>query len=170
MFKAVKKTVGLLQAGKHLATITSASEVVPSHADSMPWKDVTPQIKVTVRGEKGSISQWFNLKGYQNKSDFPDGNAPEGCFFASSEFGNEQYVVDETTKERRESEEKTETAMRMFGEFGATAGINAGADFTLEDLIGKEIGVVVRDADNGGVNVHYFMEAERVKSTEEVEA
>ena len=104
-----KKFAGkLLEAGMHLVTVSAIVEDKPSHAADMPWKDVTPQVKITVKNDNGFISSWFNLRGYKNVNDYPNGIAPKGFEFASSEFGEEQYLISSKTKVRVESAEKSE--------------------------------------------------------------
>lgn len=170
VFTAVKKVLkgGLLSVGKHLTTITDIVEDVATA--SANWADLTPQIKVVFKNASGTITQWFNMKGYKSIADFPTGIAPKGFEFRSSENGNENYLVNIKTNKRVESDEKTAQAMKIFGEFACDAGIAEGEDFGIADVIGKEIGVAVRDNNRGGVEVHYTMPASRVKVSEDAEA
>jgi hypothetical protein len=159
----------LLDAGMHLVTVSAIVEDKPSHASDMPWKDVTPQVKVTVKNAEGFISHWFNLKGYKNASDYPDGIAPKGHEFASSEFGEEQYLINSTTKQRVENLERTEKALEGLLDFAVQCGIPAGTAFELKDLEGKSLAVKVRAGDSSN-EVHFFTNASRVKQTSEVTA
>lgn len=162
-FKAVKKVLkgGLLNTGEHLVSIESIIEDASS--PSTNWADTTPQIKATMKNDDGVITRWFNMKGYQSLEDFPTGKAPKGFEFRSSEQGDENYLVNSKTNERVESEEKTALAEKIFCEFACDAGVEEGADFDENDLIEAELGVVVRDNGNGGVEVHYTKPASQVK-------
>jgi len=161
-FKAIKKVLkgGLLNAGEHLVSIDSIIE--DSASPSSNWEDITPQLRVTMKNEDGVITRWFNMKGYQSIEDFPTGKAPKGFEFRSSENGDEGYLVDSKTNERVESEEKTALAEKIFCEFACDAGVEEGADFDENDLLGAELGVVVRN-NASGVEVHYTKPASQVE-------
>ena len=140
----------------------------------MPWKDITPQVKVTVKNDNGFISHWFNLRGYKNVNDCPNGIAPKGHEFVSSEYGNEQYLIDSKTKERIVSEDKTETAIAGLMDFTVQTGIPEGTEFeSLKELFAavadKQLAVMVREGENSN-EVHYFTKASRVKVSDEVTA
>jgi|CXWL01.1.fsa_nt_gi hypothetical protein len=167
-FKSIAKVLvgGLLGTGEHKCTITEIG--MDLSKPSPNWSDRTPQIKTVFKNDKGTITQWNNLKGYKTIKDFANGVAPKGFEFRSSEAGDENYLVNLKTNERVESPDKTATCERMFAEMGNDAGIAEGADFTISDLIGKEVGVVVR-AKGKGVEVHYTKPASRVRVESDVE-
>jgi len=171
-FVSVKKVLkgGLLSIGQHLTTIASIVEAKPTEDIDRQWNDDTPQLEVTFQSEEGSIKKWYNLAGYKSKSDYPTGVAPKGFEFRSSANGDENYLVNIKTGMRVQDEEKTATAEKIFCELANDAGIAEGEGFGISDLIGKQIGVNVRDNNKGGVEVHYTMPASRVQVSEDAQA
>lgn len=173
LFTSIKKVIkgGLLQAGQHITKVASLVEVQAEQA--LNWVDRTTQIKAEFKNEEGVICRWFNTAGYKSIADFPTGIAPKGFEFRSSENGNENYLVSIKTNERVISDEKTETAYKMIGEFIEDCGIPAGTEFAdfnafASAVTGSEVGVCVKD-DGGKVSVAYTMHAERVKSAVEAD-
>jgi len=154
----------LFSPGMNYGTVSSIEEDVPS-GDNNPWNDVTPQVKAVVRNKTGFITIWFNLKGYKNATDFPDGVAPKGHEFVSSENGNEEYLMNSKTKVRVEDEVRTEQAVSNLLDFAAKCGVVGEFDFP--DLLDKQVGVMVRERGTR-VEAHYFVKFEDV--AEEVTA
>jgi hypothetical protein len=150
---------GLLADGEHLCTIESIKEDVAAPTKNGAFKDLTPQIAICFKNEDGIITQWVNTKGFMSKEDYPDGKAPKGFEFRSSENGNEQYAVDIKTAMRVENTAKSEIGMKILGELANTAGFETGEDLDLEDLLGREVRVVVHTV-NGQKRVHYTAKAE----------
>ena len=163
---SIKKVAigGLLEKGEHLTIIASVVPATPSGKDNTPWSDVTKQFKVTFEEEESGkiISKWYNIQGYQRKSDFDNGLAPQGHRFASSQHGNEEYLINKKSMERVVSVERTAEAMKILGELVSTAGIAEGEEIEITDLVGKSIGVMVRDGDKSP-EVHYTMIAEAIE-------
>jgi hypothetical protein len=167
---------GFFTPGQHAVVIESImdeqSRVVKE------WKDRTPQVKVTFRNDSGVLSHWYNLKGFKklNKEENPKAIAPKGFEYrqASDDAGNgigEFYLVNTKTGIREEDEAATETAMSIFSGMASDAGIAAGTAFDLEDLKGRQIGIMVRNrAENGKVEIHYTMPAEKVVVADEIGA
>ncbi len=167
MFSVTKKKFdnAIMSAGLHKVEISAFSETKPKVA---PWSDITKQTQVTFKNAAGEkISMWNNFIGYRNKTDFPDGKAPKGFMFLSSEGHNENYLVNEKTKARVVSDERTADAVRIFLEFLEETGTaEEGAEFNsvdeiitfaLENLIGVEMGVKVRLNEQNKSEVHHTM-------------
>jgi len=175
MFTVTKKKFAdfnIMPAGLHKAIIAAFAETKPKLA---PWADITKQTQVTFENEEGAkISMWNNFIGYRNKTDFPDGKAPKGFQFMSSEGHNENYLMNSETKKRVVSEDRTNDAVRIFLEFLEESGIvEAGAEFqsideviqfASENLIGVEMGVKVRINDDNKSEVHHTMSLANVIS------
>ena len=181
MFTVTKKKFAdfnIMSAGLHKAIISAFAETKPKLA---PWADITKQTQTTFENEEGAkISMWNNFIGYRNKTDFPDGKAPKGFQFMSSEGHNENYLVNSTTKDRVVSDERTADAVRIFLEFLEESGtVDEGQEFdsideiiqfAAEHLVGTEMGVKVRiNADNKS-EVHHTMRLADVEAKLNVEA
>lgn len=178
MFKIIVKARvflgALLSAGEHKVVISEIAETVSKPSDN--WKDQTPQIEVKFKGENDRVlTHWFQLKGYKQAKDYPNGKAPAGFAFRSSENGNEQYAVNIKTGNRVEDPAKTATCMNILGEFAATCGIAEETEINstselIEALQGAELGIKVRSRADDKVEYHYSMPVENVKSSSEAEA
>lgn len=177
MFKIIVKarefSGKLLSAGEHAVSISEASETVSKTSDN--WDDQTPQIEVKFKNEEGSLTHWFQLRGFMQAKDYANGKAPKGIVFRNSENGNEQYAVDIKTNERLEDEAKTDTCKRIISEFLADCGV---AEDTVIDSIAKaikamsgaEVGIKVRERGDGKVEYHYAMSVDKVRDMEDAEA
>ena len=177
MFKIIVKarefSGKLLSAGEHAVSISEASETVSKTSDN--WDDQTPQIEVKFKNETGSLTHWFQLRGFMQAKDYPNGKAPKGIVFRNSENGNEQYAVDLKTNERLEDEAKTDTCKRIIAEFLADCGV---AEDTVIDSVAKavkamsgaEVGIKVRERGDGKVEYHYAMSVDKVRDMEDAEA
>ncbi len=168
MFTVTKKKFAdfnIMSAGLHKAVISAFAETKPKIA---PWSDITKQTQVTFENEEGAkISMWNNFIGYRNKTDFPDGKAPKGFLFMSSEGHNENYLVNAATKARVISDERTADAVRIFLEFLEESGtVQEGQEFdsvdeiitfAMTNLVGTEMGVKVRINDDNKSEVHHTM-------------
>ena len=109
------------------------------------------------------------------QKDYPNGKAPKGIAFRSSENGNENYAVDSATNERIEDEANTATCLNIIGEFASDCGIAENTKITstkqlLTLLQGAEVGIKVRAKSDDKVEYHYSMPVDRVKATEDAEA
>lgn len=171
-FKSTAKVIkgGFFATGEHKVMISSIIPDVPSKAPGMPWTDLHQQLKVTFKNEEGVQSKWYQLAGYKSAVDFADGVAPEGHEFVSSEAGiardkPENYLINSETGERVESVEKTAKCMQIIGELANDAGLAEGEEFGIEDLLGREIGIVIKDNE-----IAYTKSASRVKGLVETEA
>ena len=175
MFTVTKKKFAdfnIMSAGLHKAIICAFAETKPKIA---PWSDITKQTQVTFENEEGAkISMWNNFIGYRNKTDFPDGKAPKGFQFMSSEGHNENYLVNSTTKARVVSDERTADAVRIFLEFLEESGtVEEGQEFNsideiitfaTEHLLGTEMGVKVRLNEQNKSEVHHTMSLANVEA------
>ncbi len=175
MFTTTKKKFAdfnIMSAGLHKATIVAFAETKPKLA---PWSDVTKQTVVTFENAEGAkISMWNNFIGYRNKTDFPDGKAPKGHAFMSSEGHNENYLVNTGTKARVVSDERTADAVRIFLEFLEESGVAKEGDefesideiiaFATENLLDVQMGVKVRINDDNKSEVHHTMSLANVEA------
>lgn len=160
---------GFFKEGEHLVVIESATDDLARQTKE--FSDRTPQVKLTYRNDSGVLSHWYNLKGFVklNKEENPKMTAPEGYEYrqSSDEAGNgigEFYLVNSKTNERLEDKGATAIAMGIFAGVAGDAGIKEGEDFDLEDLIGKSVGIKVRNRIDGrGPEIQYTMAAEKVK-------
>lgn len=168
-------TGGFLEAGKHICTIESIADATPTGKDKTPWDDVTPQLIVVYKKEDedgeiiGKLSQWLNLMGYKSKDDYPDGIAPEGYSFMCSPGNSENYLVNDETNKRIQSDEKSEISIDMLSEMIHDAGIEEGTEFAnIQEMknavLGADIGVKVNvDGKNHYVHYTYSLEEEVVE-------
>ena len=157
----------LLGKGEHIVIVDTVAETVSKPSDN--WSDQTPQLEVKFKNDEGTLTHWFQLKGFMQAKDYPNGKAPKGIVFRSSENGNEQYAVDIKTNERIESEEKTETCMTILGEFAGACGLKEGSSITQKALEGAEVGIGVRLRADDKVEYHYSKPAADVKTSVETE-
>jgi hypothetical protein len=163
----------LLPAGEHAVSISEASETVSKVSDF--WDDQTPQIECKFKNEEGTLTHWFQLKGFMQAKDYPNGKAPKGIVFRNSENGNEQYAVDLKSNERIEDEAKTDTCKRIISEFIADCGVPEGTKIksvadAIKAISGAEVGIRVKERGDGKVEYHYAMPIDKVRSMEDAEA
>lgn len=157
----------LLGAGEHVVTVESIAETVSKASDN--WDDQTPQLEVKFRNDEGTLTHWFQLKGFKTRKDYPNGKAPKGIEFRSSENGNEEYAVDTKSNERIESDDKTETCMTILGEFAGACGLSEGKEITQKALEGAEVGIGVRLRADNKVEYHYSKLADDVKVSQDAD-
>ena len=155
---------GLLQPGKHKVTITECALELAKENDI--FGDRTPQLKVVVKNESGQSTAWMNLKGYQNATDH-DGQAPVGHEFRSFNDDSEKFLVEKKTGKRIESKDRSESLQENVANLAASAGITEEMEIEelTEALVGKEVGVSIRENGRGQLEAYYFFPAEEVKST-----
>lgn len=177
MFKIVVKarefSGKLLSAGEHAVSISEASETVSKASDN--WDDQTPQIEVKFKNETGTLTHWFQLKGFMQAKDYKDQKAPKGFAFRNSENGNEQYCVDLKTNERVEDTDKTDTCKRIISEFLADCGVPEDTQIdsvakAIKVMSGAEVGIRVKERGDGKVEYHYAMPVAKVRDMEDAEA
>lgn len=142
-----KQTTNLLPEGRHACEIVA---VAPTEAaESVSWKDRTPQLKVTFRDNQGfQFSAWYNLLGYERYADLTKKDQQSGKFESVSEEG---YAVVKSTKKRVSSPENTEKAMSILEGLAFNSGIGAGEEITEADLVGRNVGIIIAP-NNGGQN------------------
>lgn len=139
-FKARSNQKDLLPEGKFVAIIKAAAETLSKANDT--HKDRTPQIELKFETLSGFIIHWFNLKGYKKNA---DGTV------SIDKKGN-----------RVEDSENTASAISIFERVGLHAGIAKDQSFTMEDLIGRKIGICVEKNDRNSLRVKYTMPADKV--------
>lgn len=143
----------VLGVGEHKCSIKQVFLATPKKSDL--YTDKTEQIAVVFEDDnQRAITRWYNTKGFQLDADNPTHTDNQG-----RELPN--YAVDSNGK-RLEDPKKTEAAIRIIEQLGFDAGLRE--EFGLEDLEGKEIGIVVRRDDEFNVNkVAYTIPASQVK-------
>lgn len=155
MYKFKSQSTGkkVLGNGEHLVKIVSIAHATAKASEK--YKDTTPQLEVKYENEHGVITCWYNLKGYKPAAD------------------GKGYAIDKKQC-RIEDPIKTEAAQSIFGRVGLDAGIPEGADFSMEDLIGMEVGIMVHTNETGQKRVRYTIPADElteatIDNSEEVE-
>lgn len=129
-----EKVAPVLDNGRHLVEITSMSFTQSAEG--------TNQVKAKFTGDKGvGITAWFNLEGYEKDAD-----------------GN--FLRDKNGK-RTIDKENTATARRILNNLACHAGIEAGNEYDIEDLVGQQIGIEVVTNDQGYKRVAYTTEASK---------
>lgn len=128
-----------LPAGRNLVTIKSivADERRPSKEDG--WLDATPQVKIVFANEQGMFTDWYSLCGYAR---FDKLSKAEQKGFEKA--GAEGYAVNKKTKERLRDDAKTLAGQGILGQLIGACGIEKGEEATDADLIGCEVGIVIK--------------------------
>ncbi len=132
----------ILKDGTHLVTI---SEIGDDLARAFPalWQDRTPQLRFKFKSASGAfISQWVNLLGYLTK-DAIEGEMPAHIVFKTHPVSKEVYAVDVRNNKRIENKQKTEICHAIIGRIASSAGLIDGQDFSLNDLLGKQLYITV---------------------------
>lgn len=160
-FTSERNMSKLLSAGTHRVTIASVEEAESN--ESAEHTDRTPQMKVVfVDAEGRKFTHWFNLRGFKRFEDF-DPKAAKAQGLRSTENG---IAVDKKGL-RIEDEERTEKALKMISALGCNAGIPEGTDFGPEDLVGQEVGLVLKQEDGRSVASYaYSMPADKVQDND----
>lgn len=143
-FISKKRKSFLVEDGQHVAMIIGAVE---TESSSPEFKEGTPQIEVDFELKDGrKIKAWYNLRGYKKD---------EGGDYITDKNGSR--IVDE---------ENTAKAQEIFSGLAADAGVEEGAEFTLEDLVGLEIGINVETNERGNKRVTYTLASDKVEVAE----
>jgi hypothetical protein len=162
-----------LPVGAHLVTVASISEVFTA-AKNGEWNDKHPQAEVKFEKHDengnvlGSIKMWLNGQGYKKYDELsPKEIASNKYIRASSEDGDEDYAIDKKTNERIICPDKTAKCMEIISGFAGDVTGSVGEETTLSDLVGQEVGIVVR-AKGTSTEVHYTCDASRIAVEETV--
>lgn len=159
---AKKELGGLLKAGDHNVTITTAT--ITMSKEQAQWKDRTPQLEVVCKNKSGQITGWLNLRGYKNSNDFEGGLAPKGHEFRSYSADSEKFLVNSKTNMRVESPERTAKLLENVGNLAFAAGVTD-EEISIEELPDALLNadVAVRVRENGrGSEAYYFMQSSAV--------
>lgn len=156
-FTARNTVSKFLGAGTHLVTI---SEVIMDEAKGDgSHKDLTPQLKVTfVNSDDRKFTSWYNLKGFRKYDDLSEKEKKSNKFKAD----NNGYAIDVKTLIRLENAENTEAAQSIVGRIAVDCGIEEGEEFESSDLVGKELGIVIAENEQGNLRIKYTMPASKV--------
>lgn len=156
---------GLLDAGRHIVTIMSivAAEAVPSHKQ---WSDPTPQAKVVFKNENGMFTEWLNLSAYKRFSELSKKDQESGKYIARTDpdFPSDKpYAVIKKTGVRVVDNDRTETAHGIIAQMIGACGFEKGTEVEPDQLIGKTLGIVVKDNGNGKLRARSFYRADAAK-------
>jgi hypothetical protein len=164
---AKKAFANQLGIGSHLVTVASISEVFTA-AKNGEWNDKHPQAEVKfdklddAGNTIGSIKMWLNGQGYKKYDELSPKEIASGKYIrVSSEEGDEDYAIDKKTNTRVVCADKTAKCMEIIAGFAGDVTGSAGEETTLADLIGQEVGIVVR-AKGSSTEVHYTCDASRI--------
>lgn len=127
----------LLGQGTHNCIIT---EVVESLPQSGEFEDPTPQLKTVFKCiTTGKIfSEWYNTRGYVRFKELSEVDKNSNRFTAK-----DGYAIDKTTGHRLIDSKRTEQALGIINKLGADAGIPLKTEFTEDDLIGRQVAIVI---------------------------
>lgn len=143
-----KNVSNFLPAGRHVCEIVSVSPATPQGEN--PWTDKTPQLKVTFSKDGQIFSAWYNLRGFQLYKDLSAKDQKSGKYVSMGAAG---YAVVKATGMRVEDPAKTEAAMNILCTLAAHSGIAEGTEFNETQLVGRTVGVVIGENNNGNDRV-----------------
>lgn len=155
-----KNTVSkFLGAGTHLVTI---DEVIMDEAKGDgSHKDLTPQLKITFRGDNDrKFTAWYNLKGYRKYDELSEKEKKSNKFKAD----NSGYAIDAKSLIRLENVENTKAAQSIVGRVALDCGFDENVEFEAEDLAGKELGIVIAENEQGNLRIKFTMPASKVEA------
>jgi hypothetical protein len=156
-----------LPVGSHIVTVESILQT-SAKAKGGEWNDETPQIELKYKNETGSIKQWLNLQGFKKYGELSAKEIASNKFTrASSENGDEDYAINKATGMRVEDPARTEKCMEIIAQVAGDIVGSAGEDVNFFDLVGSEVGIVVR-AKGTSTEVHYTCDPARIVSADEV--
>lgn len=158
---AASAASSILQVGRHIVTIMAitADQAMAKHK---LWNDPTPQAKVLFKNSEGIFTEWMNLKGYTRFDELSKKDQASGKFLAVSDpdFPSDRpYAVVKRTGERIVSDDRTHTSEGIVAQMIHACGYEKGTEVDSEDLIGKELGIVVKDNGNGKLRARTFYRA-----------
>lgn len=157
-FEAQASQGALLSEGQHVATIESA--IFTEAAANELYNDTTPQLAVKFKGEDGSITAWYNRRGFETFDELSDAQKRSGKY---EPRGASNYAVDIKTGMRVENSEKTAQGIAYINALGINAlGLAPGTKFKVSDLVGAEVGINVERNAQSKLRVTYSMPAEKV--------
>lgn len=146
-----KESNALLPEGRHIVSVKSmVSETAKA---SEFYTDVTPQLKITFVDAAGKqFSNWYNLVGFKRFVATKDGqDALTDAEVKSGKYesaGPEGYAIHKTGPnkgKRVRSTENTEQALDKLNRLGYACGVEAGAEFDVDDLIGQTCGIEIKN-------------------------
>lgn len=132
----------ILKDGTHLVTITEVSDDLAKAFPSL-WSDRTPQLRFKFKSASGAfISQWVNLLGYHTKDTIGE-TIPAHVAFKQHPVSKETFAIDVRNNKRIENKAKTETCHAIIGRIASSSGMIDGQDFSLNDLLGRQLYITV---------------------------
>lgn len=143
----------LLSPGKYIAKI---KEVGFTLAKSEGYKDRTQQIEVLFEvdghGQTNKyIKEWYNIQAYKRYSELSDSE------IESEDYGfQDDFVINKSNGCRVQDESKTAYVRNYFCSLGYASGIDEGTEFEIEDLLGRELEIVVGMNEIGRLGVIGF--------------
>lgn len=133
----------LLAAGEHNVLVASAILTDPTKRTRRKEEyafpeDPTPQIEMLFKNDEGQFTEWMNLRGYKRFDELTDNEKKSGKYISRNDF-----AVVKATGKRVVSDEKTATARSIVSKLGWACGFEPGDEFTLADLIDRELTIVI---------------------------
>lgn len=133
----------VLRDGTHLVSIADVSNDV---AKAFPhlWTDQTPQLRFKFKSAGGAfISQWVNILGYHTKESIGE-VIPGHITFKQHPVSKENFAVDVRNNKRIENPDKTAICHAIICRIASSAGFLDGTEFSIGDLIGKQLYITVK--------------------------
>lgn len=158
-----KNVSNFLQPGRHVCEIKSVAGATPQGEN--PWKDKTPQLKVTFECDGRIFSAWYNLKGFKTYKQLTAKEQKSGLYVS---MGTAGYAVVKATGMRIEDTEKTEAAMNILCTLAAHSGIPEGTQFSETELVGRTVGIIIGENNNANDRVKGTFAPSGVAATEDV--
>jgi len=147
----------LLPEGRHTVVIESISGAEVKHAS---LNDPTPQAKMVMREKNGKriITDWLNLQGYKQEEDATDEEITSGKY-ETRVIGDRTYLVNPKTGCRIPDKVRREAAMGIIAGIGEASGIAEGKSVNPQELLGREVGVVLAPNEQGNMRVKSYFKA-----------
>lgn len=131
----------MLPEGRHIVTIISiTADLVKPKADD-GWVDDTHQACVMFKNDKGVFKDWYSLDAYARFAELSVKDQNSGKFL---KCGAEGYAVIKKTGERLIDEVRREKSQNILAQMIHACGIEKGVEADESDLIGLELGIVVK--------------------------
>src|ERR1039457_5522584 len=154
-FNAKDARVPFLQEGTHLATITETA-ITAEKAGKDYVREPQYEIKYSSNGKV--IKVWHNASAYLKYDDLTEEAKASGRYEPRNEFAVDittgKRIHIEATGSSVESEQNgTDKCNSIIASIGKSAGFSD--EFNLSDLVGKEVGIVVKKNEQGQLRVAY---------------
>ena len=150
----------LLGIGQHAVEIVEVVETESNPSDE--HTDLTPQLAVKYENSEGKkFTQYFNLRGYKDFADFTPAEQKKLGLKATASgkaVGKNGHRIEDPAR--------TEKALSIVAKLALDAGVPEGTECSVEDLVGKSIGINIEADERGKARVRYTMPVDRVQNEE----